>query len=334
MRWLLGLTITLAALWSGWWFIGSTAQKAAIDGWLTQQGNRGWVAERDDLTVTGFPNRFDTVLTGLQLADPRSGWSWQAPEFQILALSYKPNHIIAVWPGEQLIGSPRENVAITAQTLRGSVVFEPDTALALDRTAIEIADLTLTSNDGWTSTLAKGQLNTARAAEGTAPGFAHDIWFNAEDVVLPRHMIDRFDPAGILPDELKVARTKFTASYDAPWDRLAIEGDKPNLTGVSLKDLTVTWGELDLRARGQFDVDADGYPQGSIDVTAINWREMVKLSVTSGLVPQNMADTIESGLGLLARLSGDAKTIKVPLVFSGDTMSLGPIPIGRSPRLR
>ena len=333
MRWLMGITIILAALWSGWWFIGSAAQKTAIDTWLTQQGERGWVAERDTLGVTGFPNRFDTVVTGLHLADPQSGWSWQTPEFQILALSYKPNHIIAVWPGEQLIGSPYENITITTETLRGSVVFEPDTALALDRTAIEIADLKLTSNDGWNSTLAKGQLNTARAAEGTAPGFAHDIWFNAENLTVPRHMIERFDPARILPDELKVARMKVTTSFDAPWDRLAIEGDKPTLTGVSLKDLTVTWGELDLRARGQFDVDANGYPQGSIDVTAINWREMVKLSVSSGLVPQNLADTAESGLALLAHLSGDSKTIKVPLVFSGETMSLGPVPIGRSPKL-
>ncbi len=332
MKKLFGFAIFLALLWSGWWFVGSAAQKAALEAWLDQQRARGWVAERDSLTVRGFPNRFDTVVTGLELADPRTGWSWMAPEFQILALSYKPNHIIAVWPGKQSIGTPFETVDVAASVLRGSVVFEPDTALALQRSAIEIADLRLESSDGWTSTLERGQLNTAQAVEGTAPGFAHDIAFQAERLTLPEVFLRRFDPAGILPGELSVARTRFTASYDAPWDRLAVEGATPLLTAVSLKDLTVTWGELDLKARGSFDVDGDGFPQGRINVTAVNWREMVDLAVSAGVIPQSMADTIEGGLEVVAMLSGGPNTIDVPLVFSGSTMSLGPVPLGRSPR--
>ena len=45
--------------------------------------------------MRGYPSRIDTVVSGLDLADPRAGWSWHADEFQILQLAYRPHHVAA-----------------------------------------------------------------------------------------------------------------------------------------------------------------------------------------------------------------------------------------------
>ena len=96
MRILLAIVILAALGWSGWWFVQSTARDRAMTGWLDERRAAGWVAEAEDVRVRGFPNRVDTVVTGLDLSDPDAGWSWHADGLQVLSLSYKPNHVIAV----------------------------------------------------------------------------------------------------------------------------------------------------------------------------------------------------------------------------------------------
>ena len=333
MRTLFFVVIAAVLAYSAYWFIGAKAQETALAGWLDTQRQQGWVAETQDLTVRGYPSRFDVTATGLALADPRSGWAWQAPVFQILALSYQPNHVIAVWPGEQIIGTPLGNATITSETLRGSVKFVPNTRLTLDETAIEIADLSLTGVDGWEAEITSGLLATRRAEDGTAPDDAHDVSIDLQDVTLPSGLRDLIDKAGNLPKTLSEAKLQGTIAFDGPWDRLAIEGRKPRMTAASVTDLNVTWGVLNLKARGEVEVRADRYLDGNLDVTARNWRKMLQVAVAGGVLSADSARTVERGLGLIARLGGDERVINVPLRFSERITYLGPIPIGPAPRV-
>ena len=56
----------------------------------------------------------------MALADPDTGLAWDAPFFQILALSYQPNKWIAVWPREQRLTTPREKFTIRAEDMRAA----------------------------------------------------------------------------------------------------------------------------------------------------------------------------------------------------------------------
>ena len=81
-------------------------------------------------------------------------------------------------------------------------------------------------------------------------------------------------------------------------------------------------------------LDDEGYPLGKIAVRAKNWKDMLALGVSSGLIPEELKGTLEGGLGLLARLSGNPDTIDAPLSFNNRVMSLGPFPIGTAPQIR
>ena len=157
-----------------------------------------------------------------------------------------------------------------------------------------------------------------------APSFAHDLAFNAEDLALPAGLTGRIDPRGLLPATIGTAGLDATLAFDRPWDRAAIEGDNPVLEEVRIKDLSLTWGKLDLRGRGTLAVDAEGYAEGRLDLRARNWRDMIEMAEAAGALDPTLAGAIRAGLELVARLSGDRDALDVPLEFADGRTRLGP----------
>lgn len=330
MRKLIVLILVASGLWGGYWFIGATAVENAMTNWLSGRQNAGWVVEYSDLKTRGFPNRFDTRITDLTLADTNSGIAWQTPSFEVLALSYKPNHIIAVWPPQQTVASPYEKIAVTNERMRASVVFEADTALALDRTDFELDDFTLQSDAGWSARIGKGQFSTRKI---DADEEIHKIWFEASSVYPPAAVLAWLDPAGVLPQFFETLIIDTTLTFDAAWDRFAIEQARPQVININLNALRASWGKLDLRAAGELAVDGRGYPVGQITVKAKNWRDMLQIAVDAGIIPSNLIITVTRALEVMAEMTGDPKTLDLPLTFKKGRISVGLIPLGPAPRL-
>ena len=281
MRTLLAIVILAALAWSGWWFVQSTARDRAMEAWLAERRAAGWVAEAEDVRVRGFPNRVDTVVTELSLSDPDAGWAWQADGLQVLSLSYKPNHVIAVLhrragglhplrddPRHQ---RPAARLGDLQARRRGS---SSTTRPSRSRTCA------LTGDAGWTAGIGKAILATRQAADGTP--FAHDVAFNAESLALPPELLAGIGPTGCCPPRSAPSRSTPPSSSTAPWDRPALEGDNPVLEEVAIRDLSLTWGKLDLRGRGTLGVDAEGFAEGRIDLRARNWEDMLDVAEASG----------------------------------------------------
>jgi hypothetical protein len=321
--------VLLAALaWSGWWVVQARARDRALTAWLAERRAAGWVAEAEDVRVRGFPSRVDSIVTGLSLADPAAGWSWAADEFQVLSLSYRPWHVIAVLPGQQVVATPFDTLHLTSEALRGSVIFRPSPRLELDHMTFEIGEMGIVSDAGWTAGIGEAILATRAAADGTP--FAHDLAFNAERLSVPRLAAGA---AGVLPETIGSISLDATLAFDRPWDRTSVEGDNPALEGVTVRDLALTWGKLDLRGRGTLAVDAGGFAEGRLDLRARNWREMLDIAERAGALDPTLAGAMRAGLGLIARLAGDRNAIDVPLDFAGGQTRLGPIVLGPAPVL-
>ncbi|MBV1868776.1 MAG: DUF2125 domain-containing protein [Marinosulfonomonas sp.] len=328
MRWLLGVILTVATLWSGYWFIASNAVEMGLSGWLDTRQSDGWVAEYSDVATRGFPNRLDTTITNIELADPGTGVAWKAPFFKIFALSYKPNHIIAIWPHAQTLASPYEKISVTSEDMRGSVVFTPGTSLELDRSNFDLQAVQLRSDLGWSAAVEKGKFFTRQTVGKTD---THDIWFEATNLTPSANVKNTLDPASLLPVEFETLRIDSTVAFTAPWDRFALEKNRPQISALHLKDLQATWGNLDLRAAGKLNVNSAGIPTGKITIKATNWRNMLRIAVDTGVVPQNISKTLESALEFLAGISGHPDTLDAPLTFKNGKVSFGPIPLGKAP---
>ena len=330
MRKLITLVIVAALAWSGYWYLGMQGHKAALSTWFEDRRAEGWQVEYSDHTVRGFPNRFDTTLTDLRLTDPETGISWQAPFFQVLSLSYKPNHLIAVWPNEQQIATPSEKFTLKTSTMRASLKVKPSTQLALDTAQIEMAEALITSSEGWTAGF--DALNAAiRNLEGTDS--TYDVAASIDQLLPGERLRKLIDQGGTLPETIETLRYDLRAALDAPLNRSTIEDARPAITNLIIRDLRGTWGQLELRAKGDMEV-RDAQPQGEVAITARNWREMINLAVRSGALDQSFASTVELGLGLLASTSGNAEALDATLSFSGGRTFIGPIPVGPSPEIR
>ncbi len=331
MRKLTYLVIIAVTLWGGYWFVGSTALERGVAAWFDQRRAEGWQADYTDLYTRGFPNRFDTTVEGLALADPNSGLAWTAPFFQFFALSYKPGHIIAIWPNDQVISTPEEKITVTSSYMRASVVFNETTDLNLNRTTLEMTDLGLTSDAGWSSKMQTGLLAMRQADGGDT---AYQLHFEAKGVTPASEFIKRFEGIAFLTDVIDGLTIDADLRFDAPWDRFAVERARPQITYIDLDLLQATWGELDLRLAGELTVDENGTPEGQITVKAKNWREMLMLANQSGLLPSSLMSSAEKTLSFLASLSGDKTTLDTPLTFRNGYIAFGPIPLGPAPSLR
>ncbi|WP_299845204.1 DUF2125 domain-containing protein [uncultured Roseovarius sp.] len=328
---LLTLILLAAIGWSGYWFVGSQTSQSAFETWFDARRAEGWAADYSDLKVQGFPNRFDASFTDVSLADPGTGLAWDAPFFQILALSYQPNHVIAVWPKQQMIATPQGKYKLTSDDMRASIRLEPDTQLALERTTLTAEKLIVTPSATPAPTRADALSLAAERVEGTLATYR--LGFSADGLKPSAPWVRLVDPGSTLPDTLNALTADLTVRFDKPWNRSAIEIARPQPRHIRVKLAQASWGQLDLQFAGEVDVDESGQPKGEVTVKAENWREILKLAVASGALPEGLGSTIEDGLGLVAGLSGSRKSLDITLDFRDGRMFLGPVPIGPAPVL-
>ena len=330
IRALIIVVLLAAVAWCGYWFVGARALDRNVEAWLAERRAEGWVAEAADTTVRGFPNRFDLTLTDVELADPETGLAWSAPFFQVLSLSYRPQHVIAVWPHEQSVATPFERIEVASEDVRGSLRLADLTTLALENATFVADAVTLASDAGWTAALDTGRLAARRvpATEAT-----YEIGIEALGLTPAEVVHGRLEPSAALPRQIGVLRLDAEIAVTAPWDRATIEVARPQPRRIDLRELRASWGRLDLRAAGALDIAADGTPQGEIAVKAVNWREILDLAVASGALPEALATTVERGLEALASASGSPQTLDATLTFRDGRIFYAFVPLGPAPRL-
>jgi len=336
MRKLISLIVVMAGLWGGYWFVGSSQLEQGLENYLAQElGPDDPVRlTYTDLTVRGFPNRFDTRITNVDLTNTFSGIRWQAPFFHIYALSYKPYHIIAALPPQQVVTLPEQKFSINSKMIRGSVVFLPGPLfngdVIIERSSFEMVNVTVTSSRGWETLIKQG--NLALRQTPAKPLF-YDLAISAQGVDLPDQLRALIDPAhqqSALFDSFKLDST---LGLSHPPDLSADRSEHPKVTEIEVKDLAIHWDDIRFLAKGTLQIGADGYPVGKLNLTAINWQKIYALANQSGAVDPEFAPTIQNGLKVLAGMSEGEDVIEIALNFSDGQMSLGPFPIGPAPRL-
>jgi hypothetical protein len=177
-----------------------------------------------------------------------------------------------------------------------------------------------------------GDVRFATRLTATRAGF-HDVALEALSLTLPDDLLTALDPNRDLPPVIERLNIDTSLGFDAPWDRFALEGRRPNLTEIDVNTFNAKWDTMDISADGVLTVDRSGILTGRIDVTARNWRTMLKIAVAAGLIAQETAPTVENAMTILASMSDDPEVLKVPLSFQNGTVSFGPIPLGPAWRL-
>ncbi len=318
----------LAALYGGYWFVGSSAvhkgAALAIDGMRAE----GWQVDYAAMSVRGFPSRFDTRFDAVALRDPDRTFDWQMPEFRLFALSYQPNKVIALWPERQTITVAGEVFTLDSDGLRASAKIGVAAALPLDSVTLEADATRLASDKGWAVTL--DDLVAAFRVAGPAPG-QYDAFAEGRAIVLPAEAMAMIDPAGALPPALDILRIDAGLTFDRPFDATMGPDGGPNLTAITLRETRLGWGTVGFDATGTLAVDADGVPDGAITLAVTDWSQLIALGVNAGLIDPGVAPTWDRAATMMA--AGEDQ-LRATITFRNGLMALGPIPLGPAPRLR
>ncbi len=329
IRLLLGVLVVASLGWSGYWWVGATAKKTAIQAWLDRPE-----ATAADVRVTGFPNRFDTVMTDLALVDPQTGWRWSTPSLRIYALSYQPNKVIATLAPRQTLDGMGQSLSIASDRMAASLHLFAGPALALRETIVETRALRVTSDQGWAVGLSSGQLALRAVPAPDAPENSYEIDVRAADLTLPEPVRRQLDPTAALPATIGPVHARATPVLDKPLDRHAGDGAPPALRSIDIDRVALTWGPLTITASGALIADSLGRADGSLSVEAENWPAMLVLAENAGAIGAAEAQTLRRALTAAALTTGDAARLKIRLNFSGGRTRLGPIPIGPAPQIR
>ncbi len=335
MRKLLILLLLGSGLWSGYWFAGSSAIQTGAEQWFADAAAQGLVVEKTALTVQGFPNRFDLTVEGVKLADPASGIAWQAPFAQIFAMTWKPWHIIAAFPPEQVLTLPDQTLTIDSQDMMASLRTQISTDLPLAETRIAGTSLSLTSDLGWT--LALGEFTVGIRAVPDLGTSGYEFGFDLAPLTPDPGFLAAVKAVSIpdlppsdLPETIEALSGSILLTLSAPLDRHM--GDtRPHPTRIEIGNLDLVWGALSATATGAVEADSNGFAAGKVTVQITNWDRLPALLVAAGAIKPELAPTVVKGMQALASQSPDLKVLSLPLVLSDGQMSFGPFPLGPAP---
>lgn len=308
--------------WAGFWFVSSWTLKRDIADWFDARRAEGWQAEYSDLRVRGFPSRLDATLSDVRLRDPARGVGWDAPFFQMLGLTYRPGHLILVWPETQRLTLPSGPIRIDSTRLRASLIHGAEGQIL--RANLEAETLTI---DGPQGALSLAEL---RAAGTSVPGAAdfYRIGLTANPLANPEVEQESDDTTA---DGWQL---QAEVRFDQDWTLDALSGPRPQPQDIDLRHADFRYNGMELSLAGKLTSDTLGRASGKVTVRAENWRDMLGAARDDGHLPKRLADTLETALPMAARLQGNPDAPDLSLDVTDGRVSFGLIPLGDAPSLR
>lgn len=323
MRLLFGVFLIGSVLWGGYWFIGERSVENAVVAWLDQTDTSGISVSYDSVDTKGFPNRFDTTISAPSFYDAHSGMGWAGAFLQFFALSYKPNHVIVVFPPEHELDIRDVPFSAHANDLRASIIVEPSTDLAIDRMTLTGEAVHLSGADGDLLTIDSVLVASRQAIAQTN---AHDIAIELRNIALSDSARSELGFDGALPKVIDGLNVGTTLHFT---DSVSIRGTTPVLEKLSIQKAQITWGNMALSLEGDITANTAGFADGTLTLKARDWRKVFAILERAGIV-----DPIwEGAIAPMAEADGNADDLVAPITMSNGLIYFGPLPIGPAPRL-
>lgn len=333
MRAIIWGTALLAAVYAGYWAVGSRAALAAMRGGLDALQAEGRLTYAG-VSLQGFPSRFDITIDQPVLLAPDGTPAVAAEFLQILTLAYRPNKVIAVLPDRVEMAPGGQPVVLQGSGMRASVTLGASSDLPLNHAELEGNALALAAGGAGPddALLSVGRLTAGVRPSGAGPA-SYDVALLLADPAPGPALRAALDPSATLPPSAEDLRAEAAVTFDRPIGRGALQTGAA-LTAIDAIRVTAGWGAMRLEARGSLAPDAAGLAAGRMDLTLSDWPALLAAAEGAGLLDADRAALAARVLTAMAATSPDPANLTMPLTFRGGVVSLGFVPLGPAPRLR
>lgn len=330
MKRLTYIVVILALIYSGYWFVGARAVENGAKSQLAQMSDDGWSISYDALETRGFPSRFDTTVSDLNISAPDQSVGYASEIIQVLALSYQPNKAIVAFPPTQMMILDGLPITVNSDGLRASLGLKANTALSLDQVTAEATSVAFLLDQATLSSL--NSLIASVRENSTQPN-SYDTYFTFSDILWPQLILGSLPMTAGLPDTISNATFDAAVTLDKPLDRHTLpewQAEPGKLMGMELRSFSMNWGAFLISASGAFTVDQDGIPDGTITLTINDWKGLLDIAQSTGLMPAQLQFMAQS---MGQTLSQGERELVLPITVQNGNLSVGTFPLGPAPRL-
>lgn len=341
------IVLVAFGLYTTYWFVAATQLRQQIETFAAKADPNEIIVKWQDLGISGFPYRIAVGFDAPEVRAPEApeNWHWQASGLEADFLPYNLRHVVLKVDGEQRLSysdvrgrAPlRHLVRAKAEGTWASYVDvkgEPFGRLAIDIDQLvashdgdEFEDLA-TGTSGERLSAARLQLHLRPAdIEGITPTptRSYDLALQGDDM-----MIAAAGPTKVLGTSITliaaqarlqdVPRKSHTSLVELSRDWLQQGGR------LTVSDLRIKWGPLDLWAQGEVTLDDQARPQGRFDAEITDYAKLLDALVNAGIVRQKDAKLAQLGLGFVSQLQGKTGgRISVPIQLNDGKLFLGPL---------
>jgi len=325
---LIAAIVLVIAGWSGAWFYGRSVLAGEIDRQVTALGLQGIDFTCTDLSIAGFPFRYEISCRDLQSED-RWGSGGSLGGLMAVALIYNPRHII-------FEAKPPASVTVPVNGLQGEVTFD------IARASVKFREMSVGS--------LAAVLEKPEAAVETA--FSSGLFAADMAEVHVRTMPDRPE---VLEGFLTVADLQLKSLPELQESvslrgHVRIDGGSGLLAGADLYSLVrakgevplelvlleATLGEGRLAANGDLVLERDGTLSGSLKLDIGNAQML--LQRLEPLLPRDgrtysLLENIVRSLEPAATEVEGVRTITLPVAIDRGQIRVGFLPVGQIPPL-
>lgn len=309
MRILTIMVILLGLGWSSYWVVGRIALTRGIDAAVAQAQTDGWQVTWEDLSVAGFPNRFDTSITDLTAQSP-DGWGLEVPRLDILALSYRLNKIIMVPALPLSVTTLDGPLRVSGADLRASATLTLANPPLPSRAEAEGTALQLETSTG-AAAIAR---SVAAMRQAATP--------NAYDLALTLNDLEIEGPGIAPPVTLDLVRFRATAQFDRPL------AEQANLAALLLSAVELVWAGGRLNLTGEIKIGPSGLPEGELTLDVVDWQALPSILTALGLLEGQVMMLV----GGISGIAEDGRA-QLSLTLSQGVLRFGGLPLTPLPRL-
>lgn len=323
MRAVMIFAVVAALGWGGYWFAGARALDHAV-GEVLEQSPELSASSHD---ILGFPSRFDVTLNSPRLS--ARGVEWSAPFVQVFALSYRLNHIIAVFAHDQQLRLGGVETLIHSDDMRASVEMTAGLDLPLEQAVLtgEALDIRI---DGLSHQIAGLRAALRPQAQADAP--IYETALVMSDVFPAAMILDRIDPSDALPRHFDTLRLDAELETSAPLDRHAMTGAPVRITRATLTGGRMAFEGGNIVANGRVTPDQLGRLNGDLSMTITGWTSLIDRLVAAGYIPADQAGMLHIMAQGLTQPDAP-ETVVLELGLRNGLVSLGPLPLFELPPL-
>lgn len=330
LLWVIGPTLLVVALWTGWWFHASREAMGFFQNWVTEQRDSGIDTQFARVTSSGYPFSITLTVDRFGMAGPARGWFVSAEKLDV---SFRPWRLDRYDYRTQapvrigFVGIPGSlRAPIVIKTLSGR--YSVGGATAPNTLLLDAQDLS--GPDDMAAKTLSLVLNTPDTPPDASSAAALEGRLAVTDARIAPFIPDR------LTGQVDTASLGLTITGPVPpsgsaLKRLASWRDGGGIADIS--DIVLNWGDLAVTGDGTVTLDAVMRPLASFALNVSGLKETAREFEGAGLIDASTRRGIELGAGLLSFASGGGDVVPLPVTIQSGVLSLGPVGVAEVPSL-